>query len=149
MNSDVKITGTRLQITRIFDAPRHLVFAYWTQPDKLQQWSSCKDATKCEVQMDFRAGGSFTQKMVVHGKEFTVTGQYDEIIVPERLAYHANLGFATIHAVVEFIEQGKQTKVILTHDGFPEESFCKIVSQGTSESLDKLDGLLSVQRVSA
>jgi uncharacterized protein YndB with AHSA1/START domain len=62
MKSDVKIDGKRLTVTRVFDAPRHLVFGWWTQADKLQQWSGCKEATKCEITMDFRVGGSFTQK---------------------------------------------------------------------------------------
>src|ERR1700688_2476 len=62
MKSEVKISGNRLQITRIFDAPRQLVVAWWTQAEKLQQWSGCKVATKCEIEMDFRVGGSFTQK---------------------------------------------------------------------------------------
>jgi len=63
MKSEVKMSGNRLQITRLFDAPRAVVFVYWTQTDKLQQWSGCKDATKVEIQADLRPGGSFTQKM--------------------------------------------------------------------------------------
>lgn len=75
MKSEVRISGNRLQITRVFDAPRHLVFGWWTQAEKLQQWSGCKDATRCEIDMDFRAGGSFTQKMQIAGKgEFTFAG---------------------------------------------------------------------------
>jgi uncharacterized protein YndB with AHSA1/START domain len=78
MKSDAKITGNRLQITRIFDAPRDRVFAAWTQPDLLQRWSGCKGTTKVEIEMDFRAGGSFTQKMYITGAgEFSFTGTYD------------------------------------------------------------------------
>ena len=84
MKSDVKIDGKRLTVTRVFDAPRHLVFAWWTQADKLQQWSGCKDATKCEITMDFRVGGSFTQKMQITGAgEFSFSGTYDEIVAPK------------------------------------------------------------------
>jgi hypothetical protein len=46
---------------------------------------------------------------------------------------------------VEFIEQGKDTKVILTHEGCPDDFFCRTVSQGTCESLDKLDSLVAGQ----
>ena len=31
-------TDTELVCTRLFDAPRHLVFAAWTEPRHLQQW---------------------------------------------------------------------------------------------------------------
>jgi uncharacterized protein YndB with AHSA1/START domain len=143
MKSDVKITGSRLQITRIFDAPRDRVFAAWTQGDLLQRWSGCKGATKVEIEMDFRVGGSFTQKMHITGAgEFSFTGTYDEIVVPERIVYHANLGPATTRVTVEFFEQGHQTKMVLTQEGFPDENICKIVSQGTLESFDKLDQIL-------
>src|ERR1700722_2849652 len=110
MKSEVNISGNRLQITRVFDAPRHLVFGWWTKGEKLQQWSSCKEATGCEVAMDFRVGGSFTQKMqlLVNGKacEYSVTGTYDEIVEPERIVYHANFGHAVTRVIVEFFEQG-------------------------------------------
>jgi uncharacterized protein YndB with AHSA1/START domain len=119
------------------------VFAWWTQAEKLQQWSGCKAATKCEIEMDFRVGGSFTQKMHIAGAgEFSFTGKYDEIVEPERISYHAEFGQAIARVVVEFFEQGNQTRVVLTHDGFPNESFCKTVSQGTTESLDKLAAML-------
>jgi uncharacterized protein YndB with AHSA1/START domain len=143
MKSEVKISGNRLQITRVFDAPRQVVFAWWTQAEKLQQWSGCKAATKCVIEMDFRVGGSFTQKMHIAGAgEFSFTGKYDEIVEPERISYHAEFGQAITRVVVEFFEQGNQTRVVLTHDGLPNESFCKTVSQGTTESLDKLAAML-------
>jgi uncharacterized protein YndB with AHSA1/START domain len=149
MKSKVKISGDRMEITRVFDAPRHLVFAWWTQAEKLQQWSGCKEATKCEIDMDFRVGGSFTQKMQIAGAgEFSFGGRYDEIIEPERIVYHANFGPVITRVIVEFFEQGRGTKVVVTHEGCPDEFFSKTVSQGTTESLDKLDLLLASQAVS-
>ena len=146
MKSEVKISGNRIQITRVFDAPRPLVFAWWTQAEKLQQWSGCKAATKCEIEMDFRVGGSFTQKMHIAGAgEFSFTGKYDEIVESERISCHADFGQAITRVVVEFFEQGNRTRVVLTHDGFPNESFCKTVSEGTTESLDKLASMLADQ----
>jgi uncharacterized protein YndB with AHSA1/START domain len=146
MKSDVAIGGNSLQIARVFDAPRPLVFAFWTQAEKLRQWSGCKEATRCEIAMDFRVGGSFTQKMQIAAKgetcEFTLTGSYDEIVPPERIVYHANFGFAIVRVIVEFFDQGNSTKVVLTHEGCPDDFFRQTVSQGTSESLDKLDALM-------
>ena len=144
MKSEVKITGNRLQISRVFDAPRPVVFGWWAQAEKLRQWSGCKDATKCEIEMDFRVGGGFTQKMQIAGAgDFTFTATYDEIVVPQKISYRADLGHAVTHVLVEFFDQGDRTKVVLTQDGFPDEVSCKIVSQGTLESLDKLDAFLA------
>jgi uncharacterized protein YndB with AHSA1/START domain len=143
MKSDVRMSGNRLEITRVFEAPRHLVFGWWSNAERLQQWSGCKEATKCEVVMDFRVGGSFTQKMQIAGAgEFTLVGTYDEIVEPERIVYHVTIGTAATRVSVEFFAEGKGTRVVLTHEGFPDEFFCKTVSQGTGESLDKLDALV-------
>ena len=147
MKSEVSINGNRLQITRAFDAPRDLVFSFWTQAEKLQRWSGCKEATKCEIEMDFRVGGSFTQRMQIAANgaacEFSFNGTYDEIVEPERIVYHAVFGPAVTRVVVEFFEQGKGTKVVLTHEECPDEMFCRSVSQGTAESFDKLDSLVA------
>jgi uncharacterized protein YndB with AHSA1/START domain len=149
MKSDVSIDGDRLRITRILNAPRELVFSWWAQAEKLQQWSGCKEMVRCEVAMDFRVGGSFTQKMFldVHGKqcEFSITGTYDEIIEPARIAYRANFGHAVVRVTVEFIQQAKATKVLITHEGCPDDMFLKNVSQGMSDSLDQLDSIVSNQ----
>jgi len=143
MKSDVKITGDGVQINRIFNAPRERVFAAWKNPDLLKQWTGCKGATKVEVQMDFRVGGSFTQKMFITGAgEFSFTGKYIEIVEPEKIVYDANLGPAITRVVVEFIEQGRHTKVVVRQERFPDQKFANIVAQGTMESFDKLEHLL-------
>lgn len=148
MKSEVQISDNRVQITRVFDAPRERVFAAWTRPEFLQRWSGCKESTKVEIEMDFRVGGTFTQKMHITGAgEHSITGKYDEIVEPEKIVYHVNLGPATTRVVVEFIEQGNQTKLVLTQKGFPDPKLCKIVSQGTMEGLDKLEQLLASQTI--
>src|SRR5438067_4319500 len=106
MKGDVNIAGNRLRITRVFEAPREVVFRWWTQAEKLAQWSGCKQATNCEVEMDFRVGGGFTQKMQIGDKgRFTFTGTYEEIVEPERIVYRANLGPAVTRVMVEFFEE--------------------------------------------
>ena len=146
MKSEVKVGDNRLQITRIFNAPRSLVFAFWKDPERLQQWWGCKNTTKVDCSMDFRVGGSFTFVMQITGAgEFSYKGQYDEIIEPEKIAYHADFGSTTTHVVVEFFDQGAQTKMVLNQVGFPAQNICQMVSQGTTESFDKLDSLVSSQ----
>ena len=148
MKSDVRIEGKRLRIVRVFQALRPQVFSWCTQAEKLRQWSGCKESTHCEIVMDFRVGGSFTQTMriAVNGGtcDFTMTGTYEEIVVPERIVYGANFGPAVTRVTVEFLEQGQAT-VILTYDDCPEGMFCQAVSQGAAESFEKLDALVASQ----
>ena len=151
MKSEIKISGNRLQITRIFDAPRESVFRWWSQAEMLQQWSGCKDATRCEVEMDFRVGGSFRQTMQIAGtgESFTINGTYEEIVVPERIRYRLDMGMAVTQVLIEFFQEGKGTKVVLTQNGLPNEDLCKIVSHGTNESLDKLEAIVSASAIAS
>jgi uncharacterized protein YndB with AHSA1/START domain len=143
MKSEVKIAGNEVQIKRKFSASRERVFSWWTKAEKLQQWSGCKEATRCEIQMDFRAGGVFTQTMHIRGAgDFTFSGEYDEILEPERIVYRAKFGPVTTRVTVEFNEQGSGTEVVITHSGCPDGGFSKNISQGTSESLDALELLV-------
>ena len=109
MKSEIKISGNRLQITRVFDAPRESVFRWWTQAETLQQWSGCKDATRCEVEMDFRVGGSFKQTMQIAGadKPFTINGTYEEIVVPEKIRYRLDMGMAVTDVLIEFSRRAR------------------------------------------
>jgi uncharacterized protein YndB with AHSA1/START domain len=151
VNSEVRIRANQIQITRVLDAPRPLVFSFWTTAEKLQQWSTCKEAIGCQVVMDFRVGGSFTQKMQlrVNGEtcEIAITGTYDEIVEPEKIVYRADFGFVFTRATIEFFEQGKGTKVVVTHEGCPDEFFGQDVSRGTADSFEKLDSLVAAQPV--
>jgi uncharacterized protein YndB with AHSA1/START domain len=147
MKSEINISGGNFSLTRVFDAPRSDVFRWWAEAEKLRQWSGCKDATSCEVVMDFRVGGSFKQKMQISvGGEtciFSFVGVYEEIIVPERLCYLADLGGGMTKVTIDFFDLGSQTKVVLHQDGFADAGSRETVSQGTRESFDKLDSLLT------
>jgi uncharacterized protein YndB with AHSA1/START domain len=96
--------------------------------------------------MDFRVGGSFTQNMTIAIEggtcDHSITGIYDEIVEPERIVYHADFGPVTTRITVEFLEHGAGTKLVLTHDGLPDDFFRKTVGRGTSESFETLDSLL-------
>jgi Activator of Hsp90 ATPase homolog 1-like protein len=133
-----RLRGAEASGILLVDASREITAVVWLQ-----------GSNRLPDQDGFSSGGSFTQKMHITGAgDFSLTGKYDEVVEPEKIAYHAEIGGAMTRVTIEFVEQGNRTKVILTHEGFPDESFCKNVSQGTGESLDKLD-LLLAGRVSA
>jgi uncharacterized protein YndB with AHSA1/START domain len=151
MKSHVKITDNRLQITRMFQAPREQVFAAWTDPAKLQRWTGCKDATNVVCESDFREGGSFTTKMHIGGQancDCAFTGTYEEIVTPSKIVYNVNLGPATTRVTVELFEEGPQTRMVLTQEGIPGD-IVRFVEQGTLESFEKLDAVLSGKSATA
>ena len=49
----------RMVITRIFDAPRALVWKAWTDPQYVMQWWGPKGFTSPVCKIDFGVGGKF------------------------------------------------------------------------------------------
>ena len=75
-----------LVITRVFDAPRALVFKAWTEPDRLVRWWGPQGFTTPFCTMDLRPGGAVRFCMrSPEGTDHWLQGVYREIVAPERL----------------------------------------------------------------
>jgi len=73
-------------ITRTFNAPRRLVFAAMTKPEHVRQWYGLRDHTMKVCEIDLRVGGKWRYVMQMpDGSEFAFSGEYLEIVPPERL----------------------------------------------------------------
>jgi uncharacterized protein YndB with AHSA1/START domain len=76
----------RMVITRIFDAPRELVWKAWTDPKYMMQWWGPKGFTAPVCKIDFRVGGKYLVCMrSPDGKEFWNAGEYHEIVLHEKI----------------------------------------------------------------
>ena len=76
----------RMVVTRIFDAPRELVWKAWTEPKYVMQWWGPKGFTAPVCQMDFRVGGKslFCMK-APDGQEGWNGIEYHEIVPYEKI----------------------------------------------------------------
>ena len=78
-----------ITITRVYEAPRELVWRAWTEPERLAQWWGPPGwrTDAADVRMDVRAGGVFraTSVSAEGGSERTVEGVYREVDEPARL----------------------------------------------------------------
>ena len=83
------ISTQEITITRVFDAPRELVWKAWTEPDQLAQWWGPPGWTNRleTLKMDVRPGGAFriTSVSDEDGTQMTTSGAYREVLEPERL----------------------------------------------------------------
>jgi uncharacterized protein YndB with AHSA1/START domain len=74
-------------ITRIFDAPRELVWKAWTDPKHVMQWWGPKGFTSPVCKIDFRVGGKFLYCM--SGPDGQIcgwnAGEYHEIVPFEKI----------------------------------------------------------------
>jgi uncharacterized protein YndB with AHSA1/START domain len=106
-----------LIITRIFDAPRELVWNAWTDPKQVAQWWSPHGFTNPVCELDVRPGGAILIHMrAPDGVVYPMTGVYQEVVEPERLVF-ASAALDTegnplfeVLTTVTFAEQGKKTK---------------------------------------
>jgi uncharacterized protein YndB with AHSA1/START domain len=76
-------------LSRVFDAPRHLVFEVMTKAEHVRRWWCCMDGFTMPVcEIDLRVGGKYRYVMVgPDGNEVGFRGEYLEIVAPERIVH--------------------------------------------------------------
>jgi uncharacterized protein YndB with AHSA1/START domain len=80
-------SDTEILLSRVFDAPRHLVWETMTKPEYVRRWWCCMDGYTMPVcEMDFRVGGKWRFVMVgTDGNEAGFNGEYKEIVPTQRI----------------------------------------------------------------
>lgn len=82
-------SAREIRLTRLFDAPRQLVFDVMNKPEHVQRWWGVLDehhwVVSCEI--DFRPGGAW--RYVGHGPQgdYAFHGEYREIDAPARVVF--------------------------------------------------------------
>lgn len=149
-NSEATATSEReLTITRIFDAPRSLVFKVWTQPEHFARWLGPKDFTTTFCQMDARLGGTYRACIQSpEGKNHWMQGVYRELVEPERLVFtfawedeDSQPKHQTI-VTVTFVKQGSKTLLTFHQAVFESVESRDSHRSGWSECFDRLEAYL-------
>lgn len=139
-----------LEIVRIFDAPRQLVYAAWAKPEHLIKWSAPAGFTIPDARTDFREGGTYYARMrSPEGEDHRVQGKYLEVVDGRRivmthgwLADEGNAGPETI-VTVTFEDFGKQTKMIFVQEGFDSSASRDGHASGWNSCFDLLAAYLA------
>ena len=142
-----------IAMTRVFDAPRNLVFDAWTKPELLKRWLGVFGNWSfaiCEV--DLRVGGKYRYVWRgKDGKEMGMGGVYREIVRPERIVtteefddpwYPGDAQDTTV-----FVEKGGKTTVTTTVRYASKEARDGVLKSpmesGVAQSYDKLAEVLA------
>jgi len=154
-----------LKITRVFNAPKELVYKAWTDPELAKKWWGPAIFTCPEVKVDLKVGGKYLLCMrgaPMEGApemDFWSTGTYKEIIPNEKIVVEdsfsdkdGNIIPPTAYGLPETVPT--KTEIIITfkdiEDGksemtlyYPsiegiEGEMLKNMTQGWNESFDKL-----------
>ena len=148
-----------IRITRIFAAPRDLVWRAWTEAEQLARWFMPHGFTVPACEVDLRVGGSF--RMTVRapdGAESPTGGEFKEIDPSQRLVF-TTTGFDGPDGVpmlevlntATFADLGDKTELTLhsvVTKASPEMAAPLAgMEEGWLQSLEKLDGLLTGREV--
>ncbi|MEO8698247.1 MAG: SRPBCC domain-containing protein [Acidimicrobiales bacterium] len=144
--SDNTQTVGELIITRIFDAPRELVFRCMIEPEHLTHfWGPVGVHTPIDnITIDPRPGGAFETIMVndSDGAEYPSRGVFVEIVPPERLVWsEPDSGMTTTSTFVQ-LDNGR-TEVRIRQTNIPEMFRTPEAQAGFESSLDRFAAYLA------
>lgn len=143
---DVKSEVSELRITRVFAAPRQLVFRCMIEPEHLTHfWGPLGVSTPIEgIKVDPRPGGVFETVMVndADGSEYSSKGVFQEVVEPERLVWvEPSFGMVTSS---EFVDLGDgRTEVRIHQTNVPEMFRGPEEQAGFNSSLDRFAAYLA------
>ena len=135
-----------LVISRIFDAPRALVWQAWTDPEHMVRWMGPRGFNSKILKMDARVGGSYHFYLRgPNNDDHWQVGTYREIVPPQRLCYTTAWADAQgkptrpeTTLTLTFEEQGGKTKFTLHQSLFESVTARDLHQGGWSSSLDCL-----------
>jgi uncharacterized protein YndB with AHSA1/START domain len=139
-------------MTRVFDAPRALVFDACTNPEHLQHWFGPRGWTLPVCEVDLRPGGAW--RFVLRGpdgSEMGMSGVYQEVAPPERLVSTESFDDypgETLNTLTLSEEEGRTTYTVTVL--YPSKEVRDAVLEsgmqdGASESFDRLAEHLQAQ----
>jgi len=136
-------TDREIAATRVFAAPRELVFKVWTEPKSVAQWWGPRGFTTTTHEMDVRPGG--TWRFIMHGPDgvdYPNEIVYHEVVEPERLVY--NHGPQPVfHVTVAFADLDGKTELTMRSLFETAAERARVVEEyeaieGLNQTLDRL-----------
>ena len=125
--SEVRLGFT---ITRVLDAPRERVWREWTEPEAFADWFGGPEAEVPleTVAMDVRPGGAWRATMLFGRREIRWTGEYREVVAPERLVFTISDDPGTdeyelVVVVLTDIGDGRTEMLVEQHGTMPPEAY--------------------------
>jgi uncharacterized protein YndB with AHSA1/START domain len=143
-----------LVITRIFDAPRELVFKAWAEPERWVHWLGLRGCSGKVLQTARQPGDAYRYLMRdPEGGDHWLQGVFREFVEPERLVF--TWGFANAQwqptdpetiVTLTFEDVSGKTRLTLRHGIFETVSACELHNAGWNDSFDRVGEYLATVR---
>jgi uncharacterized protein YndB with AHSA1/START domain len=145
-------------VTRVFDAPRALVWECHTSPELVRRWMLGPDGWTMPVcDIDLHVGGGYRHvwRNDADGSEFGFQGKYKEIVAPERLVHSERWDGAEggdevdAHCTLTLVERGGRTtltySMVFPSKDVRDQALQSGMTDGMAAGYDRLDTLM-IQR---
>lgn len=142
-------TDRELTVTRLFDAPRHIVFRAWSEAELFRRWwvphGSGIELVACE--MDVRTGGGYKLEFAF-GEAGTMAfyGKYLTVVPDETIVWTNEEEADGAVTTVTFADSDGKTLVTF-HESYPSKAALDEAMQGSAAGLpmqlDQLDEMLA------
>jgi uncharacterized protein YndB with AHSA1/START domain len=142
-------TDCEIVLTRVFDAPRKMVFDALTKPELLKRWFAPHGWSLAVCEVDLKVGGEFHFVMQrPDGGRTGMRGVWREIAPPERLVHTESFDDfpGESQVTTEFAQQSGKTTLTITALSPSKEVRDAILRAGTdgmAECYDRLAGILA------
>ena len=139
-----------ISLTRVYAAPRALVFAMWTDPAHLNKWCHPRDFTIADSGGDMRPGGAWHSTIrAPDGSDYRMVGEYREVVPDTRLVFtHAWIDEDGVPGVERIItipldDAGEGRTRLSFHEApFDDTGARDSNAEGWAEVLENLGGYL-------
>jgi uncharacterized protein YndB with AHSA1/START domain len=151
LSTPLTLSEHEVVTTRVFDAPRELVWAAWTTPEQLARWWGPRGVTTPldTITLDLRVGGEFAMTMVnPDGSENRSEGHFQEVVEPQRLVFGGEvldfpkLAHATTTVTLTDLGDGR-TEVVCAHTLIATDDLPAMAQAGWASQFDRLGELLA------
>jgi uncharacterized protein YndB with AHSA1/START domain len=140
-------TDSTVVVTRVFDAPRRLVFDAHTKPDLIRRWQLGPPGwTMPTCKVDLRVGGEFLYGWAHPDQPgFEIGGTYKEIVPPERIVHTERFMGSEALCTLVLTEKGGKTTLTYTMDFGTKEArdgaLATGMTGGMEQSYERLDAI--------
>lgn len=148
-----KYEGNTLDIVRVFDAPRALVWTAWTEKEHALKWSGPRDYPVIEADHDIRPGGKWRSCLKgADGEELWQGGVYKEVVPEKKLVFtfrwdtDEGTPQGETLITVEFADKDGGTEMRFRQEGFTGASTRDGHRGGWNSSFDRLAEFLAAER---
>ena len=139
-------TERELVITRVFNAPRELVFKMWTDPVHMAKWWGPRDHPAVSVKLEAKPGGRWRHclRSVETGADLWHHGEFREVVPPERLVFtfvweeDGERGIENL-VTITFAEQSGKTLMTFRQAPFQSDAERDGHRGGWTSAFDRLD----------